>query len=176
VLFSAVHMSLPGTSHHFAAEPEFGRYRSKSGHSAWAARLGSKTLAESSLSGKARGEPASADGKPHSTSGSIQGLGYLLAALRRQRLASDKLVLQLAAFLRSHDLFLELSVRTPRTPRTLTANQVRHSSKQSTDGRQLSRIHSSACPALTSTAEPPAQRLTISLTPRSFLEHTVVLR
>jgi len=98
-------------------------------------RLGSQTLAESSLSGKARGEPASADGKPHSTSGSIQGLGYLLTALRRQRLASDKLVLQLVTFLRSHDLFLELSVRTPRTPRTLTANQVRHSGKQSTDGR-----------------------------------------
>jgi hypothetical protein len=98
-------------------------------------RLVLKTLAESSLSGKARGEPASADGKPHSTSGSIQGLGYLLTALRRQRLASDKLVLQLATFLRSHDLFLELSVRTPWTPRTLTANQVRHSGKQSTDGR-----------------------------------------
>jgi hypothetical protein len=67
---------------------------------------------------------ASADGKPHSTSGSIQGLGYLLTALRRQRLTSDKLVLQLATFLRSHDLFLELSVW---TPRALTANQVRHS-------------------------------------------------
>jgi hypothetical protein len=78
---------------------------------------------------------ASADGKLHSTSGSIQGLGYLLTALRRQRLASDKLVLQLATFLRSHDLFLELSIRTPRTPRTLTANQVRHSGKQSTDDR-----------------------------------------
>jgi hypothetical protein len=81
------------------------------------------------------GEPASADGKPHSTSASIQGLGYLLTALRRQRLASDKLVLQLATFMRSHGLFLELSVRTPRTPRTLTANQVRQSGKQSTDGR-----------------------------------------
>jgi hypothetical protein len=81
------------------------------------------------------GEPASADGKPHSTSGSIQGFGYLLTALRRQRLASDKLVLQLATLLRSHDLFLELSVGTPWTPRTLTANQVRHSGKQSTDGR-----------------------------------------
>jgi hypothetical protein len=55
------------------------------------------------------GEPASADEKPHSTSGSIQGLGYLLTALRRKRLASDKLVLQLATFLRPHDLFLELS-------------------------------------------------------------------
>jgi hypothetical protein len=92
----------------------------------------------------------SADGKPHRTSGSIQGLGYLLTALRRQRLASDKLVLQPATFLRSHDLFLELSIRTPRTPRTLTANQVRHSGKQSTDDRQLSRIHSSACPIFTS--------------------------
>jgi hypothetical protein len=160
VLFSAVHMSLPGTSHHFAAEPEFGRYRSKSGHSAWAARLGSKTLAESSLSGKARGEPASADGKPHSTSGSIQGLGYLLAALRRQRLASDKLVLQLATFLRSHDLFLELSVRTPRTPRSPAFAY----SFQCLPGIDFA------------AAEPPAQRLTISLTPRSFLEHTVVLR
>jgi hypothetical protein len=68
------------------------------------------------------GEPASADEKPHSTSGSIQGLGYLLTTLRRKRLASDKLVLQLATFLRSHDLFLELSVRTSWTPRTLTAN------------------------------------------------------
>src|SRR5947207_1436895 len=96
------------------------------------------------------GEPASADRKPHSTSGSIQGLGYLLTALRRQRLASDKLVLQLATFLRSHDLFLELSVRTPRTPRTLTANQARQGGKQGTDGRELSRIHFSACLALTS--------------------------
>jgi hypothetical protein len=135
-----VHESGSGTSHRFAAEPEFGRYRSKSEHSAWAARLGSKTLAESSLSGKARGEPASADGKPHSTSGSIQGLGYLLTALRRQRLASDKLVLQLATFLRSLDLFFELIVL---APRTLTANQVRHGGKQGTDNPELSRIHSS---------------------------------
>ena len=96
------------------------------------------------------GEPASADGKPHSTSGSIQGLGYLLTALRRQRLASDKLVLQLATFLRSHDLFLELSVRTPQTPRTLTASQVRHGGKQGTDNPEPSRIHSRAHPALTS--------------------------
>ena len=96
------------------------------------------------------GEPASADGKPHSTSGSIQGLGYLLTALRRQGLIPDELVLQVATFLRSHDLFLELSVRTPRTPRTLTANQARQGGKQGTDGRELSRIHFSACLALTS--------------------------
>jgi hypothetical protein len=97
--------------------------------------------------GKRGGTPASADGKPRSTSGSIQGLGYLLTALRRQGLTPDELVLQLATFLRSHDLFLELRVR---TPRTLTANQVRQGGKQGTDGRERSRIHFSACPALIS--------------------------
>jgi Resolvase, N terminal domain len=62
------------------------------------------------------------DGGSSRTSVSIHGLGYLLTALRRQGLIPDELVLQLATFLRSHDLFLELRVR---TPQTLTANQVR---------------------------------------------------
>jgi hypothetical protein len=115
-----------------------------------AGRLGLETLAESSLSRKARRNIGISGREPGSTSGSRHGVGDLFTALRRQGLIAEELVLQLATFLRSHDLFLELSVRTPRTPRTLTANQVRHSSKQSTDGRQLSRIHSSACPALTS--------------------------
>src|SRR5258708_33667033 len=91
--------------------------------------------------------PASTDGKARSTSGSIQGLGYLLTALRRQGLIPNELVLQLATFPRSHDLFLELSVR---TPQTLTANQARQGGKPRTDGCQRSRIHFSACPALTS--------------------------
>jgi hypothetical protein len=57
------------------------------------------------------------------------------------QLIADELVLQLATFLRSLDLFLELTVRT--VPRTLTANQVRRGGKQGTDGPELSRIHSS---------------------------------
>src|SRR5262245_61101693 len=81
------------------------------------------------------------------TSGSTHGLGYLFTALRRQGLIADELVLQLTTFLRSLDLFLELIVL---TPRTLTANQVRHGGKQGTDDPELSRIHSSACPVLTS--------------------------
>ena len=105
------------------------------------------------------------DGGSSRTSVSIHGLGYLLTALRRQRLIPDELVLQLATFLRSHDLFLELRVR---TPRTLTANQARQGGKQGTDGRERSRIHF-RCLALNFTsAEPPAQRLTTSLTSRSF--------
>jgi hypothetical protein len=79
--------------------------------------------------------------KPRSTSGSIQGLGYLLTALRCQGLTRDKLVLQLTTFARSHNLFLELSVR---TPRTFTANQVRQGGKEDTNGRELSRTHFSA--------------------------------
>jgi hypothetical protein len=82
------------------------------------------------------------DGGSSRTSVSIHGLGYLLTALRRQGLIPDELVLQVATFLRSHDLFLELRVR---TPRTLTANQVRQGGKQGTDGRERSRIHFSAC-------------------------------
>src|SRR5213083_1127169 len=106
------------------------------------------------------------DGGSSRTSVSIHGLGYLLTALRRQGLIPNELVLQLATFPRSHDLFLELRVR---TPQTLTANQVRQGGKQGTDGRERSRIHFSACPAFDFTAaEPPAQRLTISLTSRSF--------
>jgi hypothetical protein len=49
------------------------------------------------------------DGEPGGTSGSIHGLGYLFSALRREGLIADELVLQLATFLRSLDLFLELS-------------------------------------------------------------------
>ena len=60
------------------------------------------------------------------TSGSIHGLGYLFSALSREGLIADELVLQLATFLRSLDLFLELTVRT--VPRT---------------GPELWRIHSS---------------------------------
>ena len=113
------------------------------------------------------------DGSSSGTSVSIHGLGYLSTALRRQGLIPDELVLQLATFLRSHDLFLELRVR---TPRTLTANQARQGGKQGTDGRERSRIHF-RCLALNFTAaEPPAQRLTTSLTSRSFLERTAVPR
>ena len=112
------------------------------------------------------------DGGSSRTSVSIHGFGYLLTALRRQRLIPDELVLQLATFLHSHDLFLELRAR---TPRTLTANQAR-GGKQGTDGRERSRIHF-RCLALNFTAaEPPAQRLTTSLTSRSFLERTAVPR
>jgi hypothetical protein len=105
------------------------------------------------------------DGGSSRTSVSIHGPGDVLTALRRQGLIPDEPVLQLATFLRSHDLFLELRVR---TPRTLTANQARQGGKQGTDGRWRSRIHF-RCLALTSLLRsPPAQRLTISLTSRSF--------
>jgi hypothetical protein len=87
------------------------------------------------------------DREPGSTSGSLEGVGDLFTALRRQGLIADELVLQLAAFLRSLDLFLELSVW---TPRALTTNQVRHGGKPGTDNSELSRIHSSAWPASTS--------------------------
>jgi hypothetical protein len=86
-------------------------------------------------------------GEPGGTSGSIHGLGYLISALSREGLIADELVLQLATFLRSLDLFLELIVL---APRTLTANQVRHGGKQGTDNPEHSRIHSSTCRALTS--------------------------
>jgi len=79
-------------------------------------------------------------GEPGGTSASIHGLGYLFSALRREGLIADELVLQLATFLRSLDLFLELTVRT--VPRTLTTNQVRRGGKQGTDDPELSRIHS----------------------------------
>jgi hypothetical protein len=78
-------------------------------------------------------------GEPGGTSGSIHGLGYLFSALRREGLIADELVLQLATFLRSLDLFLELTVRA--VPRTLTTTQVRRGGKEGTDGRELSRIH-----------------------------------
>ena len=80
-------------------------------------------------------------GESGGTSASIHGLGNLFSALRREGLIADELVLQLATFLRSLDLFLELTVRT--VPRTLTTNQVRRGGKQGTDGPELSRIHSS---------------------------------
>jgi hypothetical protein len=90
------------------------------------------------LSGKARvGNTASVRGELGGTSGSIHGLGYLFSALRREGLTADELVLQLVTFLRSLDLFLELTVRT--VPRTLTANQVQRGGKQGTDGPELSR-------------------------------------
>jgi hypothetical protein len=50
-------------------------------------------------------------GEPGGTSASIHGLGYLFSALRREGLIADELVLQLATFLGSLDLFLELTVR-----------------------------------------------------------------
>jgi hypothetical protein len=99
-------------------------------------------LAESPLSGTARvGNTSSVGWESSGTSGSIQGLDYLFSALRREGLIADELVLQLATFLRSLDLFLELTVRA--LPRTLTTNQVRRGSKQGTDGPEFSRIHSS---------------------------------
>jgi hypothetical protein len=84
-------------------------------------------------------------GEPCGTSASIHGLGYLFSALRREGLIADEPVLQLATFLRSLDLFLELIVL---APRTLTANQVWHGGKQGADDPEHSRIHSSTCPAL----------------------------
>ena len=95
------------------------------------------------MSGKARRKTGISGREPGSTSGSRHGAGDLFTALRRQGLIADELVLQLATFLRSLDLFLELSVW---TPRALTTNQVRHGGKQGTDNSELSRIHSSAWP------------------------------
>jgi hypothetical protein len=66
-------------------------------------------------------------GEPGGTSGSIHGLGYLFSALSREGLIADELVLQLATFLRSLDLFLELTVRT--VAGTLTANQIQRGGK-----------------------------------------------
>src|SRR5262245_12459577 len=128
-------------------------------------RLCLETLAESSLSGKARRNTGISGREPGSTSGSRHGVGDLFTALRRQGLIADELVLQLTTFLRSLGLFLELIVL---APRTFTAKQVRHGGKQGTDHPEHSRIHSSTCPALTSLPRNfPAQRLTISLTWRS---------
>jgi hypothetical protein len=110
-----------------------------------AGRLGLETLAESSLSRKARRNIGISGREPGSTSGSRHGVGDLFTALRRQGLIAEEL--QLATFLRSLNLFLELIVL---APRTLTANQVRHGGKQGTDNPELSRIHSSTCSALTS--------------------------
>src|SRR5262244_1585922 len=76
-------------------------------------------LRRSSLSGKARTNTGISGREPGSASGSRHGVGDLFTALRRQGLIADELVLQLATFLRSLDLSLELIVV---TPRTLTAN------------------------------------------------------
>jgi hypothetical protein len=67
------------------------------------------------LSGKARRNTGISGREPGSTSGSRHGVGDLFSALRRQGLIADELVLQLATFLRSLDLFLELIVLAPRT-------------------------------------------------------------
>jgi hypothetical protein len=91
--------------------------------------------------------------EPGGTSVSTHGLGYLFTALRRQGLIADKFVLQLTAFLRSLDLFLELIVL---TTSTLTANQVRHGGKQGTHHPELSCIHSSLPSIDFTPAEPPA--------------------
>src|SRR5262245_8714293 len=101
------------------------------------------------MSGKARRNTGISGREPGSTSGSRHGVGDLFTALRRQGLIADELVLQLATFLRSLDLFLELIVL---APRTLTANQVRHGGKQGTDNPEHSRIHSSTCPSIDFTA------------------------
>ena len=77
-------------------------------------------------------------GENGGTSAPIHGLGYLFSALRREGLIADELLLQLATFLGSLDLFLELTV-----PRTLTTYQVLCGGKQGTDGPELSRMHSS---------------------------------
>ena len=74
---------------------------------------------ESSLSGKARRNTGISGREPGSTSGFLHGVGDLFTALRRQGLIADELVLQLATFPRSLDLFLELIVL---APRTLTAD------------------------------------------------------
>jgi hypothetical protein len=105
-------------------------------------RLGSETLAESSLSGKARRNTGISGREPGSTSGSRHGVDDLFTALRSQGLIADELVLQPATFLRSLDLFLELIVL---APRALTANQMGHGGKQRTDNPEHSRIHSSTC-------------------------------
>jgi len=100
------------------------------------------------LSEKARRKTGISGREPGSTSGSRHGAGDLFTALRRQGLIADELVLQLATFLRSLGLFLELIVL---APRTLTAYQVRHGGKQGTDNPELSRIHFPVLwPALTS--------------------------
>jgi hypothetical protein len=109
------------------------------------------------------GKPASVGGEPGGTSASIHGLGYLFSALRREGLIADELVLQLATFLGSLDLFLELTVRT--VPRTLTTNQVRCGGKQGTDGPELSHIHSSIQHPRDKRREASAHCFTRRLTP-----------
>jgi hypothetical protein len=112
------------------------------------------------------------DGGSSRTSVSIHGLGYLLTALRRQGLIPDEPVLQLATFLRSHDLFLELRVR---TPRTLTANQARQGGKQGTDGRGRSCIHF-RCLALTSLLWSLGPKINYLFNVEIILERTAMQR
>ena len=50
--------------------------------------------------------------EPGRTFESLHGIGDLFTALRRQGLIPDELILQVATFLRSLDLFLELIVLT----------------------------------------------------------------
>jgi hypothetical protein len=116
------------------------------------------------LSGKARRNTGISGRKPGSTSGSRHGVGDVFTALRRQGLIADELVLQLATFLRSLDLFLELIVL---APRTLTANQVRHGGKQAQMIPSI-RAFISALPSIDFTAaELSGPKITISLTSRS---------
>jgi signal transduction histidine kinase len=117
------------------------------------------------LSGKARRNTGISGRKSGSTSGSRHSIGDLFTALRRQGLIADELVLQLATFLRSLDLFLKLIIL---APRTLTANQVRHGGKQGTDDPENSRTHFSTCRALTSLPRSfSGPKITICLTSKS---------
>jgi hypothetical protein len=109
----------------------------------------------SSLNGKARRNTGNSGWEPGSTPGSFHGVSDLFPALSRQRLIADELLLQLATFLRSPDLFLELIVL---TSRTLTAKQVRHDGKQDTDNPELSWSGSGACEGLRAHAIPAAGR------------------
>ena len=138
-----------------------------------AGRLGLETLAESSLSGKARRNTGISGREPGSAPGCRHGVGDLLIALRRQGLIADELVLQLTTFLRSLDLFLELIVL---TPGTLTASQVRHGGKQGTHNPKLSCIHSSACPVLTSLPRSLRPKANYFFNVEIILERTEALR
>ena len=103
----------------------------------------------SSRNGKARRNTGNSGWEPGSTPGPFHGVSDLFTALSRQGLIADELLLQLATFLRSPDLFLELIVL---TSRTLTAKQVRHDGKQDTDNPELSWSGSGACEGLSAHA------------------------
>jgi hypothetical protein len=120
-----------------------------------------------------RGTPASLVVEPGGTSVSTHGLGYLFTALRRQGLITDELVLQLTTFLRSLYLFLKLIVL---TLGTLTASQVRHGGKQGTHNPELSCVHSSACPVLTSLPRSLRPKANYFFNVEIILERTEVLR